>query len=252
MAGPSAQRPIGHQQHEVSSALRGPRHNTATSSFTTLAPMATHSQQQHHYQYQQQQPLPPPPSSHHHHHRQHSATNRNGNSGIAAITAAPIPTGSSHDPQQQHIEIGLDTDDAMHEKDVENGDSGKRVRHRSHHRRPLFRRVFNYLRHAWTGVKFSSSTGNFARRFEYAWFLLVRASVPGCLYFVYNIFADGGPQRGQMKISVALFMRFSFISNFLSPNVAHIPQNGASTATSRAMVIGHENIMQFHGTWNWI
>lgn len=108
-----------------------------------------------------QQQQPPPPSLSLRHYQHHSANDRNGNSGIAAITAAPMPTGSAmHDhQQQQHIEIGLDVDDAMHEKDIEHGGSGKRLRHRSHHRRPLFRRVFNYLRHAWTGVKFSSSTG---------------------------------------------------------------------------------------------
>lgn len=66
------------------------------------------------------------------------------NEAAAAITAV-----------EQHIEISVD-DEQNRDKDVEHG--GKKVRHR-HHRRPLYRRVINYIRHAWTGVKFSSSNG---------------------------------------------------------------------------------------------
>lgn len=71
----------------------------------------------------------------------------------ASRALRPISQASGGD---QHIEITVD-DEQNRDKDVEHG--GKKVRHR-HHRRPLYRRVINYIRHAWTGVKFSSSNGN--------------------------------------------------------------------------------------------
>lgn len=58
--------------------------------------------------------------------------------------------------EQQKGNTVDEKDVEVHDKDVENG--GKTVRHR-HHRRPLYRRVLNYIRHAWTGVTFSSSNG---------------------------------------------------------------------------------------------
>lgn len=136
MAGPQAQRPIS--QHEGTSASRALR-SVADSA-------ATHS---------------------HHHHSNSGA--------ISAITTAPMPTNGSSAygggnsgidttagasgtaaVRDHHIEITVD-DEQNQDKDIERG--GKKVRHRSHHRRPLYRRVINYIRHAWTGVKFSSSNG---------------------------------------------------------------------------------------------
>lgn len=63
--------------------------------------------------------------------------------------------------QPQHVEIILndDNDDAEQiaaERDAEH--STKKVRHRKH-KRPFYRRVFNYLRNALTGVNFSSANG---------------------------------------------------------------------------------------------
>lgn len=63
--------------------------------------------------------------------------------------------------QPQHVEIILndDNDDAEQiaaERDAEH--STKKVRHRKH-KRPFFRRVFNYLRNTLTGVNFSSANG---------------------------------------------------------------------------------------------
>lgn len=130
MAGPQAQRPIS--QHEGSSASRALR-SIPLSTIT-----ASHSQ-----------------------HVGVGDSSGNGNRSdtsrigtITAITTAPASTGSIHD---QHIEISVD-DEQNPDKDVEHG--GRKLRHRSHHRRPLYRRVINYIRHAWTGVKFSSSNGN--------------------------------------------------------------------------------------------
>lgn len=66
--------------------------------------------------------------------------------------------------QAQHVEIILndDNDDAERinaaEKDVEH--TAKKVRHRRH-KRPFYRRVFNYIKNAWTGVNFSSSNGKY-------------------------------------------------------------------------------------------
>lgn len=53
-----------------------------------------------------------------------------------------------------------DNDDAeQFAADKENEQHGvRKVRHRRH-KRPFYRRVFNYLRTAWTGVSFSSSNG---------------------------------------------------------------------------------------------
>lgn len=65
-----------------------------------------------------------------------------------------------HEPQHVEIVLNDDNDDAeQFGADKENEQHGvKKVRHRRH-KRPLFRRVFNYLRTAWTGVNFSSSNG---------------------------------------------------------------------------------------------
>lgn len=64
--------------------------------------------------------------------------------------------------EPQHVEIVLndDNDDAEQiaaEKDAAEHTT-KKVRHRRH-KRPFYRRVFNYIRNAWTGVNFSSSNG---------------------------------------------------------------------------------------------
>lgn len=77
--------------------------------------------------------------------------------GVPGVPASMSGTAVATTPTsvEQHIEITVD-DDQNRDKDVEHG--GKKVRHR-HHRRPLYRRVINYIRHAWTGVKFSSSNG---------------------------------------------------------------------------------------------
>lgn len=67
------------------------------------------------------------------------------------------------DVEQQHVEIAVDEedDDQRTKEDVERGEA-KRVRHRHHHRRPLYRRLISYIRNAWTaGVNFSSSNGIF-------------------------------------------------------------------------------------------
>lgn len=64
-----------------------------------------------------------------------------------------------HQPQQVEIILNDDNDDAEQiaaEKDAEH--TTKKVRHRRH-KRPFYRRVFNYIRNAWTGVNFSSSNG---------------------------------------------------------------------------------------------
>lgn len=65
--------------------------------------------------------------------------------------------------QPQHVEIILndDNDDAEKiaaEKDIEH--TTKKVRHRRH-KRPFYRRVFNYIKTAWTGVNFASSNGKY-------------------------------------------------------------------------------------------
>lgn len=65
--------------------------------------------------------------------------------------------------QPQHVEIILndDNDDAERiaaEKDVDH--TSKKVRHRRH-KRPFYRRVFNYIKNAWTGVNFASSNGKY-------------------------------------------------------------------------------------------
>lgn len=63
--------------------------------------------------------------------------------------------------QPQHVEIILndDNDDAEQiaaERDAEH--ATKKVRHRKH-KRPFYRRIFNYLRNALYGVNFSSANG---------------------------------------------------------------------------------------------
>lgn len=73
--------------------------------------------------------------------------------------------------QPQHVEIVLndDNDDAEQiaaEKENEQHNV-KKVRHRRH-KRPFYRRVFNYLRTAWTGVHFTSSNGKSLPYFLYS------------------------------------------------------------------------------------
>lgn len=64
--------------------------------------------------------------------------------------------------QPEHVEIVLNDDnDDAEQIAAERGDvehTTKKVRHRRH-KRPFYRRVFNYIRTAWTGVHFSSSNG---------------------------------------------------------------------------------------------
>lgn len=60
------------------------------------------------------------------------------------------------------VEIVVDSrcqsvDDNCDNNDVEQG-SSKKVRYKH---RPLFWRIFTYLRTAWTGVNFSSGSGNY-------------------------------------------------------------------------------------------
>lgn len=50
------------------------------------------------------------------------------------------------------VEIDVDSNRGSKEDDIEHG-STKKVRHKH---RPLYRRLFNYIRTAWTGVNFSS------------------------------------------------------------------------------------------------
>lgn len=93
----------------------------------------------------------------------------------SAPPAPPAPSASASQPPgggvlvpatiEQHIEIpgdGDGDDEQPNEEnqtpDVEHG--AKRVRHR-HHQLPLYIRIINYIRNAWTGVKFSSSNGKF-------------------------------------------------------------------------------------------
>lgn len=98
----------------------------------------------------------------------------NGNSSHANIgTISTITTASSHPShdilesqmlqQPQHVEIVLndDNDDAEQiaaDREAAGEHTVKKVRHRRH-KRPFYRRVFNYIRTAWTGVHFSSSNG---------------------------------------------------------------------------------------------
>lgn len=56
-------------------------------------------------------------------------------------------------------QMEIDVDTNSNKEDVENGGGQtKRVRHRH---RPLYRRLFNYLKTAWTGVNFSSGSGKY-------------------------------------------------------------------------------------------
>lgn len=122
MAGPQAQRPISqHEGTSASRALRPMSQSRSNAGCSSSAGTTTGP----------------------------SVTAASGSSPFAA-TAATL--------NDQHIEISVD-DEQNREKDGEQ--TTKKVRHRHQHKRPLFRRVFNYIRHAWTGVKFSSSNGNF-------------------------------------------------------------------------------------------
>lgn len=95
-------------------------------------------------------------------------------SGISTISTASNPLLDSQmlqHEQPQHVEIVLndDNDDAEQiaaEKENEQH-TVKKVRHRRH-KRPFYRRVFNYLRTAWTGVHFTSSNGKSLPYFLYS------------------------------------------------------------------------------------
>jgi hypothetical protein len=56
---------------------------------------------------------------------------------------------------------GLNTEEFVtaiaNNKDIENGTQAKRLRHKHH--RPLYRRLYNYLREAWAGATFSATSG---------------------------------------------------------------------------------------------
>lgn len=103
-----------------------------------------------------------------------STNNGNGTHAANIGTISTITTSAPPNPsrtmlesqilqQPQHVEIVLndDNDDAEQiaaDKEAAEQHSGKKVRHRRH-KRPFYRRVFNYIRTAWTGVNFSSSNG---------------------------------------------------------------------------------------------
>lgn len=62
--------------------------------------------------------------------------------------------------QPQHVEIVLNDDnDDAEQIAAERGDVEHTKKRHRRHKRPFYRRVFNYIRTAWTGVNFSSSTG---------------------------------------------------------------------------------------------
>lgn len=87
--------------------------------------------------------------------------------------------------EPQHVEIVLNDDNDDAEQIAAERDAAehttKKVRHRRH-KRPFYRRVFNYIRTAWTGVNFSSSNGKstnilfipviFSICFALVWFVL--------------------------------------------------------------------------------
>lgn len=133
MAGPQAQRPISqHEGTSASRALRPISHSRSNagscSTMGTTGPSVTAA----------------------------SGSSLFGGGG-AIYTAS-----TAAETNDQHIEISVDEEQQqLREKDVENAGTGKKIRHRHHHKRPLYRRVFNYIRHAWTGVKFSSSNGKY-------------------------------------------------------------------------------------------
>lgn len=56
-------------------------------------------------------------------------------------------------PMVQHQQLELNRQSQPKDKDSETEDSCDVIHHRS--RRPLYRRFFNYVREAWTGVKFA-------------------------------------------------------------------------------------------------
>lgn len=58
--------------------------------------------------------------------------------------------------REAESQMEIDLDSNRSKEDIENGSSTKRVRHKH---RPLYRRLFNYIRTAWTGVSFSSGNG---------------------------------------------------------------------------------------------
>lgn len=138
MAGPQAQRPIS--QHEGTSASRAlrpvsqSRSNAGCSSAGTTTTAAAGP----------------------------SVTAASGSSPFAA-TAATI--------DDQQFEISVD-EEQNRERDAEQ--TSKKARHRNQHKRPLYRRIFNYIRHAWTGVKFSSSNGKFFIHFFVFCFFVIK------------------------------------------------------------------------------
>lgn len=95
--------------------------------------------------------------------------------------------------QPEHVEIVLNDDnDDAEQIAAERGDvehTTKKVRHRRH-KRPFYRRVFNYIRTAWTGVHFSSSNGKSTNQsISFLSFLLMfHVVIFYCLYL--HVFHD--------------------------------------------------------------
>ncbi|XP_055303328.1 Kv channel-interacting protein 4 isoform X2 [Sitodiplosis mosellana] len=153
MAGTQAQRPTI-SQHEGTSAtrLRTNRTNAQHSQTTVITTTQSGPNSQSH-QYANTIGC--------------SSSSGNGTSTIAisTITTAPNPSRQLLESSQllqepQHVEIVLNDDNDDAEQIAAERDAAehttKRVRHRRH-KRPFYRRVFNYIRTAWTGVNFSSS-----------------------------------------------------------------------------------------------
>ncbi|XP_031627676.1 Kv channel-interacting protein 4 isoform X2 [Contarinia nasturtii] len=156
MAGTQAQRPTI-SQHEGTSAtrLRTNRTNAQQQQHSQTTGITTTTQSGSNSQLQTQQ-----------HPNTIGCTSSSGNGStiaISTISTAPIPSrqlleSSQMLQQPQHVEIVLndDNDDAEQIAAEKDAAGTKKVRHRRH-KRPFYRRVFNYIRNAWTGVNFSSS-----------------------------------------------------------------------------------------------
>lgn len=142
MAGPTAQRSQHDGNGTASSRHQRPA-TIATSSFTTIASVSS----------SQSDPC--------------SSTRK---VGISTITSAPGPTAHHIPMHDQQIEI--DEDDP---KDIENGNRKTR---RSHRKRPLFRQMISYIRNAWTGVKFSSTSGK--KKFTKIYFIFTHIFAKFC------------------------------------------------------------------------